>query len=227
MCFSANNANLSKARRLNMSKFKVGDKVRRIGGSNFHVIMGGVYTVVMVKGDSLWVESEEGSSSSSGYSCENFDLVQETTKEQDLLQKVKEGAAARDELSKLVGERFEVFNSTVDIWVPVNINNCYTPTEYRVVAAKPKFEPFTLQGWDVSLRASDPSYVTIGCQSFHKAQLKSVLNDLIKENSNSYVIHDNGVCAKFYATKLGIALGHNVLTWINAQILLDKLNQLD
>lgn len=60
-----------------MSKFKVGDTVRRTGGARNDIIHGGIYTVERYKTNYTIVLCE--SSSTRGYDVELFELVQEAS----------------------------------------------------------------------------------------------------------------------------------------------------
>lgn len=60
-----------------MSKFNVGDTVKRIGGSVNDIVHGGIYTVKRIRSINVIVLCESSSTRGYGYDADLFELVQE------------------------------------------------------------------------------------------------------------------------------------------------------
>lgn len=201
-----------------MKQFKPGDKVKRIRGPNAsddNMYINTIYTVKSQIGIDTTLEE-----CIFKYITDYFELVEsyETLELQELVKKANEGERACKIIVEKYGEEVEFKKINGDNWDICKQNVIY---EYRLKPKK-QFESFTTtNGFLVSL---NNDILTIGCKQIDVKEVKKVLT-LFCENNN---IQSNNIF--YFSKRSGIGvIGNekNVLPWVDADKILEKLKELE
>jgi hypothetical protein len=197
---------------------RVGQKVRVIKEKLGYKI-GDIYEVFEYKGKGdcpgwnsiLYPNGEFGQIINNPGQEEYFELVTEETDEQ-LFEMFKAGMEAKNKLIEMGSLEYDFLGH----WrVPV-------PGKISDFRLKPKtFETFYVnnKSWKVSLHND---ILNIGCKSFNKNEFHDILVSMVKHNNTHYYKD-----VQFNATRSGIQYETHILSWSDAELILNKLNELE
>lgn len=207
-----------------MSKYQKGELVKFVRYQNatkwekWHgVEVGKTYEVVQDNGEhGIGIK---GSFATVYTSYDQLESIGECNLE-ELVRKANEGYRAVHQIFKRYPDEvdFSSYNYPQDKWdTTVNWDSSrLKPSEFRV-KPKPIFEPFTVgQNWKVEL---DGQNVKVGCKNYNAKKLKEGLVDLNNGHSRSHNSLD------LFATKKGVREGEYLISWEDADKLLEALKK--
>lgn len=191
-----------------MSKFKVGDRVRRINYNWMEAPIGSMGTVT---GGNVDVKFDNGVSYT-GQDSENLELIQDDSLE-SLVKRANDGIDAFNKIRSQHREEVEWTNGN-----PFMMG--FKNDQLRI--KKPTFKPFTTSnGYEV--RLEDKDVLHIGCESFHAPTFRERMNQILEKDQG----YSSAGCGQaFYATKTGIKYKSNVLPYTDAERIYEQLKEI-
>ncbi len=205
-----------------MAKFKVGDKVRRIGHKFEGWNVGEIRTITEIPYDG-GIQTGDGYT----YAASLAELVTEVLSElEQLVATANAGNKAMSELYRNHYDEVEVlYNGTVSTDSPGKWSN--SCMKIRIKPKPPTFEPFSVgQGWCVELE--DNNRVRVGCQPFNVSTLRDSLQALTSGNHNSSEVRNSsGERAQLHVLRTGISTPWGTLIWEDADRILEALKKLE
>ena len=202
------------------NKFKDGDKVKYINTKRLTVaercgevpVFGNIYTINGYSGYNPVLLELEGKTKYNYWDERGFELVQEKTELESLIEKANEGQLAVISLYKKYKDKFNVKDSP-------NGDYCIYSIKKEKV-----FKPFHIGLWDVNLINHT---LHIGCREYDSLVLKSILEYFLNEDGTYLTHHSTG--SNFYTKRSGITEEYkgtlNTIKWEEAKILLKVLNE--
>ncbi len=206
-----------------MSRFKVGDKIRCIRGTDGYLTVGKIYEVI----DKPMYNSQttvaiafcDEAADWSAWDANRFELVEDPT--QTLIDKANEGLKALAELAKrkdieisgvVYPKEFLQLNDSI---IVSNILDKDQRARTVRLEPKPAFEPFTTsEGWLVKLEGNK---LQVGCFEFEAENAKDALVVLVEKVQAQF--------RDFVATRTGIAHSGKKLNWADAERILEALKK--
>lgn len=211
-----------------MSKFKVGDRVKRRKNTHDYNSYNDK-TFIVTEIDHLNMNLEPNIYKwGKNYCADYFELANDThineSHLQDLVKKANEGDEAFRELRKLALNRIEYNISGEKEFTSHNVDELETLV-FRLKPLAPKERKFHLRGWKCLIFEK---IIKVGCKEFDRKQLQTDLKYII-ENNFPYI--DIGEQGKISASKQGLLYNSdkrdkastNLISWPEADKLLQEL----
>lgn len=200
----------------NMSKFKVGDKVRCLKNFGSGYKFGEIYEVHSVYNGynecRINTVCDSNGNNFNSWGEENFELV--TNSLEELVKKANDGYEAIYELYQNHWGNVE-FKDDTSNWGTWFKDHIIKGRQFRI-KQKP-FGPFKVgQNWEVSLQGDT---IKIGCKQF---DARSLFNSLMFLNAGKSIIAGN---YNMYATRQGVKFESHEISWEDSDKIIEALNK--